>query len=667
MAVAVDVVTTPFPGVGITRIHRTLSSPRTINAEILIFDLNDPRIEFLVTPGDPTFRLDYTLARTTTFVSEWGLDGAVNANFWTGGLGSEGDTRDVIGLALSEGYVVHPPTPSPTPPDPALIIRDDGSARCDYVRTLDLTHRPADHQGVSGIGYDNGQTGTLLVTDGVNTGATARPAAGTPDPRTVAGVSADGRTLVVAAIDGRTSCSGGMTLIEAADLLREFGVWDGVNLDGGGSTTMVLRLPGQPPAVINCTTGSQRAVANHLGFRVIPAYDRLTLVRAFAFGATDFTRPVHNQPSVSYTKLRHEAANTASLAYDAGRGYGYTNLAGLDPTPNDNSDVLDGDQIYAECIGVRGSAGTLTFRVDVPNGTYRFVAAGGNVAEYNHVSRLRVRNGGGTWVNLLDHEHADRWTVWRVGFADKVPPPADGAGHDAGTTADPRFRPIVRSPVIAVTSGYLEFEQIARGVYGMPEPLGGDLCLLEIWRLDQGRPDIDVSPSWLRLRNTPVNTASYTAAVTVSNHGDAPLDYSASFHGADAWQFEIVGEAAGSVAPGRSDDVIVRFVPGRRGDASAELRITSDDPDEPVVTTTVTGFALADPPPDFDEDGDVDVADFGFFQGCFNGPDRPHARPECEAANFDGGPDDEDVDVSDFVFFQACFNGASRPPGGPCS
>jgi len=189
VAAAGDVVSTPFPGVGITRIHRSLTSPRTINVEILMLDLADPRIEFLVTPQDPTFRLDYTLAGTTTYVTEWGLDGAVNANYWSGGLGSEGDSRDVIGLALSDGWSVRAPTQAPTPPDPALIIREDGSAIAGYVRAFNTTVWPRDRQGVSGVGYDGatGLTGTLLVTNGVNTGATTTPRPTTADPRTVAG------------------------------------------------------------------------------------------------------------------------------------------------------------------------------------------------------------------------------------------------------------------------------------------------------------------------------------------------------------------------------------------------------------------------------------------------------------------------------------------------
>ncbi|MGB9625824.1 MAG: immunoglobulin domain-containing protein, partial [Phycisphaerae bacterium] len=65
-------------------------------------------------------------------------------------------------------------------------------------------------------------------------------------------------------------------------------------------------------------------------------------------------------------------------------------------------------------------------------------------------------------------------------------------------------------------------------------------------------------------------------------------------------------------------------------------------------------------PGDFDQDGDVDLGDFGYFQGCFNGPNRAPDRPvACSDADFDG---DGDVDLGDFGEFQACFNGPNRPP-----
>ena len=61
-------------------------------------------------------------------------------------------------------------------------------------------------------------------------------------PRTAVGLSEDGKTMILLAIDGRRpTVSRGTTLAETATFLKEFGASDGINLDGGGSTTMVVK------------------------------------------------------------------------------------------------------------------------------------------------------------------------------------------------------------------------------------------------------------------------------------------------------------------------------------------------------------------------------------------------------------------------------------------
>jgi exopolysaccharide biosynthesis protein len=60
-------------------------------------------------------------------------------------------------------------------------------------------------------------------------------------PRTLAGVRPDG-TLLLVTVDGRRpGWSVGMTLPEAARLMRSLGASDALNLGGGGSTTMTVR------------------------------------------------------------------------------------------------------------------------------------------------------------------------------------------------------------------------------------------------------------------------------------------------------------------------------------------------------------------------------------------------------------------------------------------
>ncbi len=59
-------------------------------------------------------------------------------------------------------------------------------------------------------------------------------------PRTGVGFSKDGKTLFFVTVDGRQESSVGMTLVEFAELLTELGCNTALNLDGGGSTTMVI-------------------------------------------------------------------------------------------------------------------------------------------------------------------------------------------------------------------------------------------------------------------------------------------------------------------------------------------------------------------------------------------------------------------------------------------
>jgi Phosphodiester glycosidase/SPOR domain len=61
------------------------------------------------------------------------------------------------------------------------------------------------------------------------------------NPRTIAGVTREGRLLLVA-VDGRApGYSAGLDFEEEAAVMRALGARDAVNLDGGGSTTMMIR------------------------------------------------------------------------------------------------------------------------------------------------------------------------------------------------------------------------------------------------------------------------------------------------------------------------------------------------------------------------------------------------------------------------------------------
>ena len=92
-------------------------------------------------------------------------------------------------------------------------------------------------------------------------------------PRTVVGSTQDGNQLLLVTIDGRHNSSLGMTLTEAARLMLQLGAYNALNLDGGGSTTMVTRTPGANDLqVVNRPSeGIQRRIASAIGiFSIAP-------------------------------------------------------------------------------------------------------------------------------------------------------------------------------------------------------------------------------------------------------------------------------------------------------------------------------------------------------------------------------------------------------------
>jgi hypothetical protein len=65
-------------------------------------------------------------------------------------------------------------------------------------------------------------------------------------PRTGIGLSRDERWLLLVVIDGRQPASHGATVEELGAWLRHFGAWRGINMDGGGSSTLAWWDTSQP-------------------------------------------------------------------------------------------------------------------------------------------------------------------------------------------------------------------------------------------------------------------------------------------------------------------------------------------------------------------------------------------------------------------------------------
>ena len=106
--------------------------------------------------------------------------------------------------------------------------------------------------------------GKILINGKVaNDGGTV---VGGRNPRTAVGISQDQKTVILMAIDGRGQ-SVGASQDDIAALMLEYGAYNAMHLDGGGSTTMVVgTADGAPAEVVNkVSESSQRKVINALG------------------------------------------------------------------------------------------------------------------------------------------------------------------------------------------------------------------------------------------------------------------------------------------------------------------------------------------------------------------------------------------------------------------
>ncbi len=134
---------------------------------------------------------------------------------------------------------------------------------------------PVTLQVSSTIDFDQIDTafggGGLLLLNGQEAPATDIVAAGR-QPRTAFGVSQDGTKAIMMVVDGRGD-SIGATHSEMAALMKEYGAYEALHLDGGGSSTMVVKtIDDAAPQLQNTPSdGAQRKVIASVGvFQTAP-------------------------------------------------------------------------------------------------------------------------------------------------------------------------------------------------------------------------------------------------------------------------------------------------------------------------------------------------------------------------------------------------------------
>ena len=251
------------PYTGVTLITRTETVPRTENMHIVQIDLNAPGIGFKLTP--PGGSLETVRQTTLNFMNQENAQLAINSHFFLPFPSSSPDAM-LIGLAASNGnvysafesplqsyaIVTNAPALNIDPSNEASIVHRD-PAFADGKHVLEATTLWNTVAGSAQI-ITNGSKSIPTYIDATHPDGLLTP----PGPanysnsnswynltnaRTVIGLSQDNQTLIIFTVDNAGG-SRGMTLGEIADLLiKDYGVYNALNLDGGGSTTLAMRNP----------------------------------------------------------------------------------------------------------------------------------------------------------------------------------------------------------------------------------------------------------------------------------------------------------------------------------------------------------------------------------------------------------------------------------------
>jgi hypothetical protein len=251
------------------------SNPRPLVIHLVTIDLNTPGIKPFVTPdienlGDGNkLNIDNeTKARTTVeFVKEFQVQLAINGSYfhpfkeitpWDY-YPHSGDKTKVLGQTISNSKIYSSPKKSWY----VLCFSNNNQAQIPGSEKCP-------ENTIQGLAGDE-----VLIFRG-QTKTSANSPKDKPYSRVVAATDKEGKKLWLVLVDGKQPLySEGITKVELAQFLKSLGVYTALNLDGGGSTTLVVANPEKKgnPQILNAPTHTKipmrdRPVANHLGFYI---------------------------------------------------------------------------------------------------------------------------------------------------------------------------------------------------------------------------------------------------------------------------------------------------------------------------------------------------------------------------------------------------------------
>lgn len=401
------------PGVIYRRFSGSIDIPgsgvSTQEIFVLYVDTANPAVSFAASrPGDRGMV-------TSRFAEVSGAKAAINTNFFGGGYAS-------CGMAMGEGELwtgsYHDIAGSKCSDSVGVTRLNDVS----FFDSWDTLNGPAP-AGVADI-----VTGMPTIVRGGVIGDEAALNSGeypshmaTANPRTGVCMHEDGTTFVMIIVDGRSSGRTGMRIITFARFMKHIlGCRDGVNLDGGGSSTMYVEgqpgFEGRPDGIVNKTSdGHERTVCCNLGVRVDPE------AKWYAAELTDQAA----DPAVGageVFELWAKYRNTGRRPWPS-EGAGRVLLGTDDPRDRESPFYLSGDWVSparAAAVGAPvapGEEGTFTFGAAAPAAGGDFVEAFTPVVE------------GGPWMDPAVVE-------WGIAVADPEPDGDEEVAEEADEGAE---------------------------------------------------------------------------------------------------------------------------------------------------------------------------------------------------------------------------------------
>lgn len=246
--------------------ERQVNRNRPQVIHIVDIDLTQAGIDVFVSPGSSELASDREIKALTTsdFLTQYGLQLAVNAHFfypfeeetpWRF-TPHPGDLANVLGIAVSSGRMYSPPQES----WPALCFGADGRAQLQPGGTCP----PATRHAIAG------NQALILAGESMPLEENDRSYG-----RVMVALNQPGDRLWLVVVDGKQPYySEGATLAQLIEIAQGLGADAALNLDGGGSTTLVMAAD-RGAKVLNAPIHTkwpmrERPVASHLGFRAVP-------------------------------------------------------------------------------------------------------------------------------------------------------------------------------------------------------------------------------------------------------------------------------------------------------------------------------------------------------------------------------------------------------------